>query len=65
MTAHSKSKPVPETYSSSRDWAESVLQRIKQIQDEYLDYYNTDKKEATNMLKVLNKLVELVEKKLS
>jgi|LakMenEpi03Aug12_release.lakeMendotaPanAssembly.Ray.scaffolds.fasta_scaffold3360927_1 hypothetical protein len=64
MTAHSNKKQFPETYSSSRDWAESVISRIKQIQDEYLDYYSSNKKEATEMLKLLNKLTSIVEKKL-
>jgi hypothetical protein len=63
MTAEFNKKQKKEVYSSSREWAESVLTRIKEIQDEYLDHYYDNKKKSTNMLKLLNKLIEQVEKK--
>jgi hypothetical protein len=43
------------------EWLIGVRQRIKDIQDEYLDNYSKDKKGSTNMLKVLGTLIENLE----
>jgi len=63
MTASKKPKQKEE-YVSSRAWAEECLTIIKKMQDEYLDRYYDDKKDTCNMLKILNKLVEQLEKRL-
>lgn len=66
MTATPKPKKdnniVP--FISSRAWAEERLKTIKDLQDEYLDTYVTDKKESTEMLKLLSKIQNILEKKL-
>jgi hypothetical protein len=43
------------------EWLVGVKERIKVIQDEYLDNYSKDKEGSTNMLKVLRALVENLE----
>lgn len=43
------------------EWLIGVRQRIKEIQDEYLDNYSKDKEGSTNMLKVLGALIENLE----
>jgi hypothetical protein len=67
MTATPKPKkdshPV-KPFVSSRAWAEERLSTIKLLQDEYLDQYVSDKKEATEMLKLLSKIQSILEKKL-
>lgn len=63
MTASKKPKQ-PSKYVSSREWSEDCLVRIRQIQDEYLDRYYEDKEGNNNMLSLLQKLVEQLEKKL-
>ena len=67
MTATPKpkkdSQPV-KPFISSRAWAEERLTTIKTLQDEYLDQYATNKKEATEMLKLLTKIQTILEKKL-
>ena len=63
MTA-SKKPRQKEEYVSSRAWAEECLQTVKKMQDEYLDRYYDDKKGACNMLSLLQKLVEQLEKRL-
>jgi hypothetical protein len=42
-------------------WLDGVKERIKVIQDEYLDNYSKDKEGSTNMLKVLGALIENLE----
>lgn len=64
MTASKKPKQQPSEYVSSREWSEDCLVRIRQIQDEYLDRYYDDKEGNNNMLSLLQKLVEQLEKKL-
>jgi DNA polymerase III delta prime subunit len=64
MTASKKPKKEVELYVSSRAWAEDCLQTVKKMQDEYLDRYHEDKEGNTNMLTLLQKLVEQLEKKL-
>jgi hypothetical protein len=65
MTALPKSKKnEPRVYVSSRAWAEERIKNIKQLQDEYLDLYVSDKKESTEMLTLLTKIQLLLEKKL-
>lgn len=63
MTASANSKKQKD-YTSSRQWAEERLELIKQLQDEYLDMYVANKKESTEMLKLLAKIQQLLEKKL-
>ncbi len=67
MTATPKpkkdSQPV-KPFISSRAWAEERLTTIKILQDEYLDQYVTDKKESTEMLRLLSQIQILLEKKL-
>jgi hypothetical protein len=43
------------------EWLDGVKERIKTIQDEYLDNYSKDKEGSTNMLKVLGALIENLE----
>jgi hypothetical protein len=66
MTATPKpKKPATEKpFVSSRSWAEDRIKTIKLLQDEYLDQYVTDKKESTEMLKLLSQIQILLEKKL-
>mgnify|MGYP001548659304 CR=1 FL=1 len=66
MTAKQKPKKdaLKETFVSSRAWAEDRIKTIKLLQDEYLDQYVSDKKESTEMLKLLAKIQILLEKKL-
>lgn len=67
MTAKPKPKKeaLKETFVSSRAWAEDRIKTIKLLQDEYLDQYVFDKKESTEMLKLLSQIQILLEKKLS
>lgn len=66
MTATPKFKKdnniVP--FVSSRAWAKDRLKNIKQLQDEYLDLYVDNKEESVEMLKLLTKIQQLLEKKL-
>jgi hypothetical protein len=64
MTEANKKMSEPKPFVSSRAWAEERLENIKLLQDEYLDMYVIDKKESTEMLKVLSKIQFLLEKKL-
>ncbi len=64
MTAANKEKSKPKPFVSSRAWAEERLETIKLLQDEYLDMYADDKKESVEMLKVLSKIQQLIEKRL-
>lgn len=66
MTAKQKPKKdaLKETFVSSRAWAEDRIKTIKLLQDEYLDQYVSDKKESTEMLKLLSQIQILLEKKL-
>jgi len=57
-------KNGPKAFVSSRAWAEERIKGIKQLQDEYLDMYVSDKKESVEMLKLLSKIQTLLEKKL-
>jgi hypothetical protein len=58
-------KPVAEKpFISSRSWAEDRIKTIKLLQDEYLDQYVTDKKESTEMLRLLSQIQTLLERKL-
>jgi hypothetical protein len=66
MTATPKPKKTTaeKPFVSSRSWAEDRIKTIKLLQDEYLDQYVTDKKESTEMLKLLSQIQTLLEKKL-
>jgi hypothetical protein len=67
MTATPKPKKdshLVKPFVSSRAWAEERLSTIKLLQDEYLDQYVSDKKESTEMLKLLSKIQFILEKKL-
>jgi hypothetical protein len=67
MTAIPKPKKDNQTvklFVSSRAWAEERLKTIKLLQDEYLDQYVSNKKESVEMLKLLSKIQNLLEKKL-
>lgn len=67
MTAVSKNKNKSNSknnFLSSRAWAEDRLKIIKQLQDEYLDTYSYDKKESVQMLKLLNQIQKMLEKRL-
>lgn len=64
MTASKKSKQQPSEYVSSRQWSMDCLEKIKLMQDEYLDRYYDDVECNNNMLTLLQKLVEQLEKNL-
>lgn len=66
MTATPKPKKeqVVKNFISSRAWAEERIRTIKELQDEYLDMYVDNKQESVEMLKVLAKIQNLLEKKL-
>jgi hypothetical protein len=64
MTAANKKESKPKPFVSSRAWAEERLETIKLLQDEYLDMYVSNKQESVEMLKVLSKIQQLLEKKL-
>jgi len=65
MATLDKKESKPKPFVSSRAWAEERLETIKLLQDEYLDMYADDKKEATEMLKVLSRIQELLERKMT
>jgi hypothetical protein len=58
------SQSVKKPFVSSRAWAEERLKTIKLLQDEYLDQYVTDQKESVEMLKLLSKIQQMLERKL-
>lgn len=62
MTAEKKDKPK-QPLKSSREWAESCLENIKKLQDEFLDNFYDGKVENVKILTLLNKLTALIEKK--
>jgi hypothetical protein len=62
MTASSKPSKKSKEYLSSRAWSEECITNIKKIQDEFLDRYYEDKEENTAILKLLQQLVERLEK---
>jgi len=62
MTAFSKSNKKSKEYVSSRAWSGECIKNIKKIQDEFLDHYYNDKKENAAILKLLQQLVERLEK---
>jgi hypothetical protein len=67
MTAVPKPKKDNQSvkpFVSSRAWAEERLKTIKLLQDEYLDQYVTDKEESIEMLKLLSKIQQMLERKL-
>jgi hypothetical protein len=68
MTATPKPKKdnqsVKKPFVSSRAWAEERIKVIKNLQDEYLDQYVSDQKESTEMLKLLCKIQQILERKL-
>jgi len=67
MTAVPKPKKESQSvklFVSSRAWAEERLKNIKLLQDEYLDQYVTDKEESIEMLKLLSKIQQMLERKL-
>jgi hypothetical protein len=66
MTTIPKPKKNSQTnpFVSSRAWAEERLTTIKLLQDEYLDQYVSDKQESIEMLKLLSKIQQILEKKL-
>lgn len=43
-------------------WLIGAKERVKKIQDEYLDNYPKDKEGSTNMLKILEALMSNLEK---
>lgn len=43
--------------SAYNEWFEDVKERIKVIQDEYLDNYHKDREGSVNMLKIINALI--------
>ncbi len=63
MTAPSKSNKKSKEYSSSREWSSECITNIKKMQDEFLDHYYDNKKENTDILKLLQELAEKLEKK--
>jgi hypothetical protein len=64
MTVTNKKKTISKPFVSSREWAKERLVFVKQLQDEYLDQYITDKKESIVMLGLLSQLQTMLEKKL-
>jgi len=64
MTASAKPNKKSKEYTSSREWSGECIKNIKKIQDEFLDRYYEDKDENTAILKLLQKLVERLEKNL-
>jgi hypothetical protein len=64
MTASSKPNKKSKEYVSSREWSEECIKGIKKMQDEFLDRYHDDKEENAAMLKLLQELIERLEKNL-
>ena len=64
MTTANKNESKLKPFVSSRAWAQERLELIKLLQDEYLDQYAEDKKESTQMLKLLSQVQQLLEKRL-
>jgi hypothetical protein len=62
MTASAEPNKKSKEYVSSREWSSECITNIKKIQDEFLDHYYNDKKENTAILKLLQQLVERLEK---
>jgi hypothetical protein len=44
-------------------WAEDIIERIRLLQNEALDRYSEDKKFNTEILKLLNKIEEYIDRK--
>ena len=63
MTLEAKSKNKPEEYIPYSDWSHKIVGNIKSLVDECLDRFKEDKKTNTEILKMLSKLQDLVEKK--
>jgi hypothetical protein len=59
-----KDSQTVKPFVSSRAWAEERIATIKLLQDEYLDQYVSDKDESTEMLKLLSKIQQMLERKL-
>jgi len=65
MTATPKpKKQESKPFVSSRAWAEERLKTIKDLQDEYLDMYVSNKNESVRMLNLLSQIQQILEKKL-
>lgn len=67
MTAKAKPSKTPAVTSfvPYSEWSQDVVKRIKSLSDECLDRFKEDKKINIEILKVLSKLQDLVEKKYS
>lgn len=63
-SAKPKKEALTKPFVSSRQWAEERIKQIKDLQDEYLDTYAQDKKESVEMLKLLSKIQNILEKKI-
>jgi hypothetical protein len=64
MTAANKKESKLKNFVSSRAWAAERIEDIKNLQDEYLDMYVSNKQESAEMLKLLCQIQNILERKL-
>lgn len=63
MTQSAKPRSKDPEYVPYSDWSYTIVAQIKILTDEVLDRFKDDKKTNTEILKLLSKLQQLVEKK--
>jgi hypothetical protein len=63
MTQHLDKKKNKDEYVPFSVWAEDIIERVRLLQNEALDRYSEDKKFNTEILKLLNKIEEYVDRK--
>ncbi len=63
MTQHIDKKKNKDEYVPFSIWAEDIIERVRLLQNEALDRYSEDKKFNTEILKLLNKIEEYVDRK--
>lgn len=65
MTLSAKPQKEKKEFVPYSEWSHEMLKNIKSLMDECLDRFYDDKKVNKEMLKLLSKLQNLVEKKYS
>jgi hypothetical protein len=63
MTLSAKPSKVKQEFVPYSIWSENILKGIKSLMDECLDRFKEDKKLNTELLKMMSKLQQVVEKK--
>lgn len=63
MTQHIDKKKSKEEFVPFSVWAEDIIERVRLLQNEALDRYFEDKKFNSEILKLLNKIEDYVNRK--